>query len=637
MAPISISEPHGTDDPTELELALRTANQEVAFARSKHTLTIVAKDEDIRKLRVQILLLEDENDELHNQLTEEEEHADAMERNYGDVVARLEDSNAEIERLENELRGKTRELNNMKAELSSLQNLNTESTRVLTEKLSLNRELANLKPELEHLRSQVSSNQSLLADKLGLERQLASVQVELENEKRAAQRLQTRLQAKKGEADDARAEELRELQDAIKKERKEREKAEQAARKAEEDAEEAKKAAAAAAAAERPASRGKDEEKAKLAAKVKEAEKELGRERREREKAERAIQKSEEGWNAQKEVLDDKLNAFRTKLKSTKEKLKEAEENAKKAEAAAVAAAANSSASANQTAAAVKNGRKRSAPQADPDVTIGTPGDGFPAKRTKRSMSSAAMPGDKSTFSITPFLNRTASIAPESPIQEEDEQVAEQEDTRVNSNADPTSPVPTPSGPPKRQAKEKAVRPKPKALASAKNKPNTKVAAAKKKATTFALDSVAEEGAEENDENADPAAKEQEQRPAAKLSGKPIPKLKPNSQQLPDKPKAPRKSIADIAAFNEEAPVEKKKKRKLLGGGGGGPKTLFDEEDGAMPAKPIPGRGMFAARALGKAKGLGGIQGNKGPLMATDDGFTFSPLKKDRRAGSVAR
>ena len=51
----------------------------------------------------------------------------------------------------------------------------------------------------------------------------------------------------------------------------------------------------------------------------------------------------------------------------------------------------------------------------DPDATtLGTPGDGPAAKRGKKA---ARGVGDKSTFSITPFLNKTTSV-----IQEEEDE-----------------------------------------------------------------------------------------------------------------------------------------------------------------------------------------------------------------------
>jgi len=92
-----------------------------------------------------------------------------------------------------------------------------------------------------------------------------------------------------------------------------------------------------------------------------------------------------------------------------------------------------------------------------------------------------------------------------------------------------------------------------------------------------------------------------------------------------------------FATFTDE-PAEKKKKRKLLGNSTSGlGKTLFDEDDGdKLPAKPVPGRGLFAARGLGKG-GAFGLKKNLSKVVLQDEGFMFSPLKKDRKAMALAQ
>ncbi|OAP62097.1 hypothetical protein AYL99_04300 [Fonsecaea erecta] len=65
------------------------------------------------------------------------------------------------------------------------------------------------------------------------------------------------------------------------------------------------------------------------------------------------------------------------------------------------------------------NPRKRNVARFDPDMTIGTPGNGGPVAKKPRISVSV---GDKSNFSITPFLNRTLSILPETPAEDEAEE-----------------------------------------------------------------------------------------------------------------------------------------------------------------------------------------------------------------------
>jgi len=79
--------------------------------RSKNSVEVVAKDEDIRKLRFQLLLQEDENDELHGQLTEEEARSDGLEQALDEALAQLEQVRTDKE---NEMRTHARESANIK-------------------------------------------------------------------------------------------------------------------------------------------------------------------------------------------------------------------------------------------------------------------------------------------------------------------------------------------------------------------------------------------------------------------------------------------------------------------------------------------------------------------------------------------
>ena len=96
-----------------------------------------------------------------------------------------------------------------------------------------------------------------------------------------------------------------------------------------------------------------------------------------------------------------------------------------------------------------------------------------------------------------------------------------------------------------------------------------------------------------------------------------------------------RKSLATFAAFAPEPEPEKKKpKARKLGGLG---KTLFDEEE------DVAGGGGARSRAGGlfgsKGFGLGGVRGAGSLLLGggkrSEDGFVFSPLKKERK-GALA-
>lgn len=576
-----------------------------------------------------------------------------------------------------------------------MENVTSDSNKTLSEKLALSREISSLRPEVEHLRAQVESNQGLLTEKLSLQRQLTTLQVELENEKRTAARTLAK-QGRKMEQDDDLRSELEEVRKELAQEKKDRAGAEAAFAKMEKAAQKvqidleaqqqtterlqakveklAKKDTGKASKRDEAHDMALDELRQELEqertarlkaekankksgnrdAEIEELRQELEQEKQERQKAEKTSMKGmqqggsqvdevkkaleeekREHKKQQKEyaktlaelhgrntVLDDKLAAFREKLRSTKEKLKEKEAELERVDRAQTAPPTKAAAAAVSKKPA-KNARKRLAVTAEPETNLGTPGDGFPAKKAKRGTSVSAM-GDTSTFSLTPFLNRTGNVAPASPIAEEEE---EEEEEAVQEEPTPTA---QPKKAPKNIAQLKA-----KALAPApSNKANAKVLG-RKKAGTPALEMVAEEASElshnqskDNSENAPITAPLKDADDGPSTKPKPVvPKFKP------------RKSLMSFATFAEEPAAEKKKKRKLGASAG---KTIFDAEDGedVAPLKPVGvSKGLFAARALGKS--VLGKQGQRpisgGFNMLSEEAFTFSPLKKDRRGASILK
>lgn len=574
-----------------------------------------------------------------------------------------------------------------------MENVTSDSNKILSEKLALARELSSLRPEVEHLRAQVETNNGLLAEKLSLERQLNTAQVELETEKRTSARALAKQGKKMEQHEDLRSQ-LEELRKELAKEKRERIKAEAAVAKAEEATEkaqadldaqqhamekaqdkldkqgkkeaqkankrdeeheaqleqlrqelaqekgarvEAEKAAHEQNAhnvqieelqlqlAEEKRERQKLEKANKKAsqqtadqadssAEAEELRKELEAEKRERKRQEKEYTKTLSELQSKNTILDDKLSAFREKLRSTKATLKQKEEELEHASRAQTAPPTKP-----VREPSVKPVRKRMAASVEPESALGTPGHDFPSKKTKRGISAI---GDTSNFSLTPFLNRTAAPGEptimEAPSDEEDAAAAGAQESTT-----------TPTGPPKKDTKAK---PRLKALVpSASNKANAKPGA-RKKAPTPILDVVAEEASQlssrDNSENL-PAVTV----PLKTADGP----SKPKTTGLVPKIK-PRKSLMSFATFMDEPAAEKKKKRKLGASGLG--KTLFDddeEEEEAVPRKS--GKGIFAARAIGGfgKKGLGGRPPISGGFNAmSDEGFTFSPLKKDRRAAGGA-
>ncbi|KAH0538486.1 hypothetical protein FGG08_004935 [Glutinoglossum americanum] len=535
---------------------LQSKQLELIYVQCARKNDILFQEEDARRLRLRVLLLEDENSDLQDQLAQEEDRIDLLENEKEELQERVTEALEGLKLAQTEVRIKGRELDNIKAELSSLNSVSTSSSKLLAEKLALAHELSTLKPELEHLRSQAASYQSLISEKLSLQRQLSTIQVELETEKRAAQRVLT-----KG---------------------------------------------------------GKENEQdLKLQAQLDSLRQELSKEKRGRERAEREAKKGSDDWESKKAVLESKLEATKGKLRAAKDQLKEKETELQQAQAAAARAA---STQVQNTTTASKNPRKRPVAPSSVQDTIGTPGDGAAKGRraAKRNAGTAALPGDKSTFSMTPFLNRTASIAPESPPrqQEEEGKEGEEEDEEEEGNAakerggdgregtvaqesDGPDEDNSPSKAPKMRAAKGTSKKK---TNPASGNPLTATNAGKSNVLgkRSAAAPVLEKVVEENDENAPPGKEATATKPAKKAT-------------------VLFSSIMDV-------PEPKKKKRKILGGGPG--KTLFDDDD-AERAKP--GKSLF-----GGAKGFaglskGGLGGSKGKAMVGGFG-EISPLKKDKKS-----
>lgn len=430
----------------------------------------------------------------------------------------------------------------VKAELNSLHGVTMDSTKLLTEKLTLARELSSLRPEVEHLRSQVASHQALLAEKLSLQRQLNAVQVDLETEKRSTQRILAREDKAHGED-------------------------------------------------------------RKLESRMETLQTELTKERRDRQRVERDAQKASTESENRKNTLESRLDAFRNKLKTTKEHLKETQMALESAQAVSIAPPARGKGTGNSDASVARNPRKRQAVQMDADTMIGTPGDLPVSKKNKKG---STLVGEKSTFSITPFLNRTASLAPESPsspgARNDNEEVQRSDSHLLTESKLDDQLREAVLGIGSLNSAKSTVQPmKPQVLENSKaSKTNSRAPLGRKTKASSLLEQVAEEDYAENGHDA-------------------------------GKGTIVAKGTSGLDNTIHEGGEMRKKNRKLLGMGMG--RTLFDEGEG----DEARGGGGLLGDARGLASfsrgGLGGPKlGSRRALSTSIGSFgAISPLKKDKR------
>lgn len=90
---------------------------ELAYEKSLRQTSILYGVESARQLRVRILSLEDENDDLHEQLALGDDRVDVLEESVQDVQDQLEVAGESLQRVQSDLRVKTREVETLKVTL----------------------------------------------------------------------------------------------------------------------------------------------------------------------------------------------------------------------------------------------------------------------------------------------------------------------------------------------------------------------------------------------------------------------------------------------------------------------------------------------------------------------------------------
>ncbi|KAL8388351.1 hypothetical protein RB595_009299 [Gaeumannomyces hyphopodioides] len=530
---------------------------------------------------------------------------------------------------EKKLKAQAREIAALKAELQSLNDVSQDSTKLLSEKLALARELANLKPELEHLKSQLDHHNEVLAEKLALERQINALEVELANEKRAAQRAIQKQESKGNDVEDELRQQIQDLEKKLAAEKR-------AAQRAKEDADK----------------EGALEEAMRL--QQKELEERLAAERAENAKSRREVDRQLTETQTENEFLTERLGEMKAKLRETRQELKDRRAELQEAKKTAASRAVEEAVAAKtKTKTKAQASRKRRAKGADeePDI-LQTPVQDEPrAKRPLKKRGLEALVGEKSTFSITPFLTKTINFA-DGPVEfvagggspsgapadmevdEEDEASASADDADATDEApepvEPASivsPSPAPqkiSAKPAKKAASVTKEPKP------RGRPKTKVAlrespSAKKNMSLTSNgkmprgENTLEKVMEEDEEGGDGA---HENRTVSMASAKSKTATRTAPSEANPEPAGVSERTSGASSVAAEA-EPKKKKRKLLGGA---PATLFEDDDeGAV--QPAAAKRPVVKMQLGAKKGqLSKVKG-----AAAFAGKAFSPLKRDRR------
>jgi hypothetical protein len=151
----------------------------------------------------------------------------------------------------------------------------------------------------------------------------------------------------------------------------------------------------------------------KLFARIEELQNELAKEIRAKQQQERDSHQQNSGWDSLRASLEGKVESLNKQLRSTKAKLQEVQAELQQ-RASLKTHTMNESEPGSRTVPLQRPG-----PSGHSGVEIATPGAVRVQKKAERD---SALPGDKSAFSITPFLNRTGapSSSPMSSVMGED-------------------------------------------------------------------------------------------------------------------------------------------------------------------------------------------------------------------------
>lgn len=368
-----------------------------------------------------------------------------------------------------------------------------------------------------------------------------------------------------------------------------------------------------------------------LEGRVSDLEKKLAAEKKDKDRVRKEGERALSEATAQHEVFEERLGTMKAKLREARDELKRCHAELAEARSSSIVSADVSERTV--TLPAARKQLKKRRPEEATEVTMPTPhAEEHKVKRAfkKRGLDFAGV-GEKSTFSITPFLNRTKALDDSTEDVEADESyvpepkgvgpnpVGAEEPSLSDVDAEAeAAPEPT--------VKPAKVRGRPRkvlgemSMPNATKHPRAKIDGRTKAPKQDSIEGKVDEEAVQDAENVapNPATEKEEVATEKAMPAKkaPIRKLKPSAKQSAEDATA-----AAAAAAAELEP--KKKKRKLLGGPN---RTLFDDDEGDVPAKPLP----TSRVALGGARKLGaaGALGVKRDAFA---GKAFSPLKKDRR------
>ncbi|KAL4901963.1 hypothetical protein BDW74DRAFT_169912 [Aspergillus multicolor] len=173
-------------------MALATAHFERDFGRTHaHTIQVLEAERG-RTHRMERLLLRIEIENLQMLVNQRGLELIQARETEANTRLDLEEAVRELDRLKNLTQASSREIDNLRHELASLNTIASDTQKLKAEKVHLTKEVSSIRSEVEELRSQNASANALLTEKQEMSLQLNALELQLENEKRALERALTK-------------------------------------------------------------------------------------------------------------------------------------------------------------------------------------------------------------------------------------------------------------------------------------------------------------------------------------------------------------------------------------------------------------------------------------------------------------
>ncbi|KAJ4155752.1 hypothetical protein LMH87_000983 [Akanthomyces muscarius] len=568
------------------ERAMRNHQLDRYYQEGLHRIELVNRDETERRLSLKTLALRDANAALQDLASEKELHISSLGESIETLKIELLEAQQRSSEQHSGLEKQRNEIRSLKADIESLVSSAEASNDAVQEKATLTRQLNNLRPELEQLKSQLLSHQAVVASNGDLRHQVNTLEVELENERRS--KLRAQQADENGVISDLRSR-LEQHENRLQTEKTEKEGLER----------------------ELAESRGETKEQKELCNalkfKLKETQDAL-------KAAQVSLQKSQRELSKRREISTSIID-----------KHQENAPKARQARAANLQKSQRELPKPSQTSTNTVDEHQETLPESKQarvlveacvtetsmdDVNIQTPVDEniLEIRRLRRRGTEHALLGEKSNFSITPFLNKSKDATDYPDLN------SEKSTSGVDLQVSPEQPRPT------KKKRSRATSPiKARRLAASREKRSASLV--KDAAETEAI--LSNTLLNEFDTPVKPGTR------GRPRSGKATDARRVNdSKEDSDSDTASRKpeSKSKVSTTESNAPKDheaegRRRKRKLLGGRG---KTMFDDDEMEVHDKPgNPLRLVPAKRA--RSQGGGVTNAFAGP------GSTFSPLKKERR------